>query len=372
MPLKDVMVLEFVGLAPGPFCGKILADFGASVLRIDKVWENNLDVMTHGKTTLNINLKTSEGRKLARKLVQVHDVLIDPFRPGVLESVGLGPHVLCKKNPRLIYARLTGFGQYGPLAKRAGHDINYLAISGVLSMLRSHNNRPTPPLNILADFAGGGLLCAMGICLALLERHRSGCGQVIDASMCEGVAYLSSWLFLSRSLPIWKSQAGQSMLDGGAYFYDLYETKDGKYMTVGALEPKFFQFFKSNLQLPELCQFPENRYEKNITIDLVKQAFLKKTQAEWSDIFENNDACVYPVVEWEDVAQHGHNKFRTSFERLNNMWVPVPSPILSRTPGSIKSMTTHLTNENVLQNMDLRKENIKNGKSVFPTKKSKI
>lgn len=321
---------------------------------------------------MNINLKTSEGRELTRKLVQVHDVLIDPFRPGVLESVGLGPDVVCKENPRLIYARLTGFGQYGPLAKRAGHDINYLGISGVLSMLRSHNKRPTPPLNILADFAGGGLLCAMGICLALLERHRSGCGQIIDASMCEGVAYLSSWLFLSRSLPIWENHSGQSMLDGGAYFYDLYETKDGKYMTVGALEPKFFKIFKNNLELPELCQFPGNQYEKVIAIDLVKRAFLKKTQVEWSDIFENSDACVYPVVEWEDASQHSHNKFRTSFQRLNNIWVPVPSPILSRTPGSLKSMSTRSTIEHFLKNVELRKENVKNCDVLFPTKKSKM
>ncbi|XP_028900899.1 alpha-methylacyl-CoA racemase isoform X2 [Zeugodacus cucurbitae] len=337
-----------------------------------QVWENNFDVLTHGKSTINIDLKTTEGRELARKLIQVHDVLIDPFRPGVLESVGLGPEVLCKENPRLIYARLTGFGQYGPLAKRAGHDINYLAISGVLSMLRSHGKRPTPPLNILADFAGGGLLCAMGICLALLERHRSGCGQIIDASMCEGVAYLSSWLFLSRSLPIWGSNSGQSMLDGGSYFYDLYETSDGKYMAVGALEPKFFEIFKNNLGLPELNQFPGNQYENDITIYLVKQAFLKKTQNEWSGIFENIDACVYPVLEWENVAQHNHNKYRTSFQRLNNMWAPVPSPLLSRTPGILKSMPTHSKIENVLKNLELREENVENLETSFTIQKSKI
>ncbi|XP_053961389.1 alpha-methylacyl-CoA racemase isoform X1 [Anastrepha ludens] len=369
MPLKDVRVVEFVGLAPGPFCGKILADFGASVLRVDKVWETNFDVLQCGKSTLRINIKEAEGRELARRLVLTHDVLIDPFRPGVMENIGLGPDDLCKENPRLIYARLTGFGQYGPLAKRAGHDINYLAISGVLSMLRSQNNKPTPPINILADFAGGGLSCALGICLALLERHRSGCGQIIDASMCEGVAYLSSWLFLSRSLPIWGNSAGQNMLDGGAFFYDSYETKDGKYMSVGALEPQFFNTFKQKLGLPELTQYYENQSQKESARDAVKKAFLEKTQAHWCKIFENVDACVFPVVEWEEVATYNHNKLRSNFQELNNELAPVPSPILSRTPGSLKSKYKNSSAAQFFKNIglsnDASNEMVENGEILF-------
>ncbi|CAD6997009.1 alpha-methylacyl-CoA racemase [Ceratitis capitata] len=362
MPLKDLMVIEFVGLAPGPLCGKILADFGASVLRVDKVWENSLDVLQDGKSTVVINLKDCEGREMARKLVLAHDVLIDPFRPGVMESIGLGPNTLCKQNPRLIYARLTGFGQKGPLCNRAGHDINYVAISGVLSMLRSRNNRPTPPLNILADFAGGGLLCVLGICLALLERHRSGLGQVIDSSMCEGIAYLSSWLFISRTLPIWSNPPGQNMLDGGAYYYDLYKTKDGKYMSVGALEPKFFDIFKEKIGLPELTQFPNNEYDKLVFKDKVGKTFLEKTQKEWSLIFDNCDACVFPVLEWEEVAEYGHNKFRRNFHMSKNIPVPVPSPILSRTPGSIRKAGNYSKIEHILKNMELSTENLSKSK----------
>ncbi|XP_017466938.1 PREDICTED: alpha-methylacyl-CoA racemase isoform X2 [Rhagoletis zephyria] len=318
------------------------------------IWENDFDVLQNGKCTININLKTSDGRQLARKIIQTQDVLIDPFRPGVMEKNGIGPDVLCKENPRLIYARLTGFGQYGSLAKRAGHDINYLAISGVLSMLRSQNSKPIPPVNILADFAGGGLICALGICLALLERHRSGCGQIIDASMCEGVAYISSWLFLSRSLPIWGNQTGQNILDGGSFFYDTYETKDGRFISVGALEPHFFDIFKQNLGLPELIQFPASEYQKNSAREAVKNAFKKKTRNEWSKVFENTDACVFPVVEWEEVAQYGHNKQRSSFQKFDNELVPVPSPLLSRTPGTLKSKRGNLTAVSVKGQVDNR------------------
>ncbi|XP_067622312.1 alpha-methylacyl-CoA racemase [Eurosta solidaginis] len=360
MPLKDILVMEFVGLAPGPFCGKILADFGAFVLRVDKVSENNFDVLNNGKSTLRINIKKPTGRELARKIVQTHDVLIDPFRPGVMENIGLGPDILCKENPRLIYARLTGFGQYGSLAKRAGHDINYLAISGVLSMLQSQNNKPTPPINILADFAGGGLICALGICLAILERHRSGCGQIIDSSMCEGAAYISSWLFLSRSLPIWGKNSGRNLLDGGAFFYDTYPTKDGKYMSVAALEPQFFENFKHNLGLPNLSQFTKNEYENKKARKAVTDAFLKKTQTEWSDIFENVDACVFPVIEWQKVGNHSHNKQRQSFQKLNNALAPVPSPLLSRTPGSLKRIYKHNNAAQILKNIGLSPRDIKN------------
>ncbi|XP_073825672.1 alpha-methylacyl-CoA racemase-like [Musca autumnalis] len=338
MPLKGIKVLEFAGLAPVPFCGKILADFGAKVTVIDRVNDNILNCMNRGKRILAINLKVPEGQQLVRKLAGNHDVLIEPFRPGVMEKLNLGPEVLCKDNPRLIYARLTGFGQHGRLAARAGHDINYAAVSGVLSMLGRKNERPQPPINILA-FAGGSLMCSLGICLALLERHRSGHGQVIDSAMTDGAAYVSSWLFMARNIPmVFQGKRGTNTLDGGSYFYDVYETKDGKYMSVAPIEPQFFDAFKDKLGLPELSQKVVNEDEKLAAKDILTKRFLEKTQAEWSAIFEDIDACVYPVIDWESVLDHDHLKSRHTFEKLDDgCLAPCPAPLLSRTPGQLST-----------------------------------
>ncbi|XP_073825650.1 alpha-methylacyl-CoA racemase-like [Musca autumnalis] len=340
MPLKGIKVLEFAGLAPAPFCGKILADFGAKVTVIDRVPDNVLNCMNRGKRVLAINLKVPEGQQLARKLAGTQDVLIEPFRPGVMEKLNLGPELLCKDNPRLIYARLTGFGQQGRLAARAGHDINYAAISGVLSMLGHKNEKPQPPINILADFAGGGLMCSLGICLALLERHRSGRGQVVDSAMIDGAAYVASWLFMARNVPtLFQGERGTNALDGGSYFYDVYETKDGKYMSVGCLEYQFFDEFKNKLGLPELSQVLVDEDEKKAAKDMVTKRFLEKTQAEWSAIFEDVDACVYPIIDWESVLDHDHNKTRRSFEKLDDgCLAPCPAPRLNRTPGKLSTL----------------------------------
>ncbi|XP_013114226.2 alpha-methylacyl-CoA racemase [Stomoxys calcitrans] len=336
MPLKGIKVLEFAGLAPAPFCGKILADFGAKVTVIDRVPDNSLNCLNGGKRVLAINLKRPEGQNLVRKLAGTHDVILEPFRPGIMEKMNLGPDVLCKDNPRLIYARLTGFGQEGRLAPRAGHDINYAAISGVLSMLGRKNEKPLPPINLLADFAGGGLMCAFGICLALLERHRSGRGQIVDSAMVDGAAYVASWLFMGRKMAtLWQGERGTNLLDGGYYFYDTYETKDGKYMSVGALEPQFFEEFKNKLGLPQLSQFVSEDSEKEAAKALVTKTFLQKTQDEWTAIFEDIDACVYPVLDWSEVMQHDHNKCRKAFAPFDedNSLAPQPAPRLSRTPG---------------------------------------
>ncbi|XP_037958631.1 alpha-methylacyl-CoA racemase isoform X2 [Teleopsis dalmanni] len=291
--------------------------------------------MQHGKRTLALDLKQPKAQQLLQNIVGSYDVLIEPYRPGTMEKLKLGPDSLCKMHPKLIYARLTGFGQTGRLAKRAGHDINYAAISGVLSMLGRYGEKPTPPINILADFAGGSLMCAFGILLALLERHHSGKGQIVDAAMIDGAAYVASWLFMSRTLPIWLGKRGENMLDGGVYFYDTYETKDGKFMSVGALEPQFFEIFKTRIGLPDLTQIMTDEAEIKDVKSKIREVFLQKTQAEWSDIFEDFDACVYPVVEWEDVMKHDHNKERESFQIIDNTIVPKPAPRLSRTPGNV-------------------------------------
>ncbi|XP_030561496.1 alpha-methylacyl-CoA racemase [Drosophila novamexicana] len=359
MPLRGVKVLEFVGLAPGPLCGKILADFGASVTRIDKVLDNPLDVLYHGKRSLAVDLKKAAGQRLVQQLAKKYDVIVEPFRPGVMEKLNLGPGQLCTDNPRLIYARLTGFGQKGRLAARAGHDLNYAAVSGVLSMLGREHEKPTAPINLLADFAGGSVMCALGICVALLERHRSGLGQVVDAAMVDGAAYVASWLFMSRELSIWNQsqQRGVNLLDGGAYFYDTYKTKDGLFMSVAALEPQFFELLKDRLQLPqELSQYGEEH--QILGRQLLTDIFLTKSQAEWSAIFEDVDACVYPVVDWQKVQEHGHNAERQSFERVGDILAPRPAPRLSRTPGKLRR-DVQMEVQSLLDELNIKPEQLR-------------
>lgn len=287
--------------------------------------------MKNGKKSLALNLKDKKGIEILKKLARRSDVLIEPFRSGVMEGLGLGPKVLQEINPRLIYARLTGFGQSGPYAPMAGHDINYVATSGVLSFLGRKNEKPTPPVNLLADFGGGGLSCALGIILALFERTKSGKGQVIDSSMVEGTAYLSSWLFRSQHLPIWGNERGNNILDTGSHFYETYETSDGKFMAVGALESQFYEILVEKLNIDGLSeQWSDFDWKKKI----LKAVFKTKTRDEWCKIFDGTDACVTPVLEAYEAPNHPHNKERESFDVLENGIVaPKPAPKLSRTPG---------------------------------------
>jgi len=271
-----------------------------------------------------------------KSLCKNADVLIEPYRPGVMEKLGLGPDVLLNENPQLIYARLTGFGGdgNGKYADRAGHDINYLAVSGLLSMFGRKGEKPIPPVNLGADFAGGGLMCAFGICVALLERHRSGKGQIVDCAMVEGAAYVGSWLYRSRNLPVWGGKRGENILDTGNHSYDTYETKDGKFMSVGALEPQFYNVFIKGLGLDpdEIDQIGD--VEKNRK--LLTEVFKRKTQKEWCQVFDGIDACVFPVLEWDEAPQHEHNRVRNVFldeSKANGVVVPNPAPKLSRTPG---------------------------------------
>ncbi|KAG7208820.1 hypothetical protein KM043_015010 [Ampulex compressa] len=316
MPLKGIKVLELAGLAPGPFCGMVLADFGASVIRIDQVRASQLytDILGHGKRSIALNLKTREGVDIFKKLSDQSDVIIDPFRRGVTEKLKIGPNDIMKSNNKLIYARLTGYGQYGSYADMSGHDINFLGISGLLSLFGRYNQKPTPPINLAADFGGGGLMCAFGIILALYERSKSNVGQIIDASMVDGTAYLGSWLFRSQKSYLWGNERGKNILDSGTHFYDTYETKDKKYMCVGALEPQFYDEFISKLgfskdEIPHLDNFEENR-------EKLEKIFKTKTQSEWCAIFDGTDACVTPVLNLEKVADHPHNR---ELEILNEL-----------------------------------------------------
>eukprot|EP00088_Acartia_fossae_P070410 TRINITY_DN9426_c0_g1_i3.p1 TRINITY_DN9426_c0_g1~~TRINITY_DN9426_c0_g1_i3.p1 ORF type:complete len:377 (-),score=73.00 TRINITY_DN9426_c0_g1_i3:244-1374(-) len=329
MALRGIKVLELAGLAPVPVCGMILADYGAAVTRVDRPGTVlNYDVTARGKRSIALDLKKKEGVDIVRDLSKKHDILIEPFRPGVMEKLGLGPKILTEENPSLIYVRLTGFGQTGPYKKMAGHDINYLAMSGVLSFLGRKNENPLAPINLLADFAGGSFVCAMGVMAALLERSASGKGQVIDSCMVEGAAYVGSWLYASKEMNIWGNPRGQNFLDSGVHFYETYKTADDKYMAVGALEPQFYSVFLDKLGLTdeELPQFGEPDEMKAKLAGI----FATKTQDEWSKIFDGSDACVTPVLDTEQAAQHYHNVDRKSFLPGG---MPRPAPILSRTPA---------------------------------------
>uniref|UniRef100_A0A3P9HKH0 Alpha-methylacyl-CoA racemase n=1 Tax=Oryzias latipes TaxID=8090 RepID=A0A3P9HKH0_ORYLA len=336
MALTGVRVIELAGLAPAPFCGMILSDFGAKVIRVDRTKTlTNLDTLARGKLSVAINLKTSEGISLLKNLCVQSDVVLEPYRKGVMEKLGLGPHELLKQNPRLIYARLTGYGQSGCFASAAGHDINYVAMSGLLSRLGRSGEKPYAPLNLLADFAGGGLTCALGIVLALFERTKSGKGQIIDASMVEGAAYTGSFVWKSHSIGLWERDRGQNMLDSGAPFYDTYRTLDGKYIAVGALEPQFYDQLLKGLELedeelpPQMSvgDWPELRR-------VFTERFASKTQAEWSRIFDKIDACATPVLSFDEVSSHPHNQERGSFMKdSEGAECPRPAPVLSRTPA---------------------------------------
>ncbi|KAM0732985.1 Alpha-methylacyl-CoA racemase [Formica fusca] len=332
MVLKKIKVLELAGLAPGPFCGMVLADFGASVIRVDRIGAQMLDYLGHGKRSIALNLKSEIGINIFKRLSDQSDVVIDTYRKGVMEKLKIGPNELMATNKKLIYARLTGYGQDGSCADMAGHDINYLGLSGLLSLFGRYNEEPTPPVNLAADFGGGGLMCALGIVLALYERTKSNIGQVIDASMVEGTAYLGSWLFRTQKMSgIWGNPRGKNILDTGAHFYNTYETKDKLYMCIGALEPQFYEIFVEKLgfsseEIPQFESFEENRRK-------IAEIFKKKTQAEWCAIFDGTDACVTPLLSLKDAASYSHNKQRQTFTIVGDDIIPNPAPRLSHTPG---------------------------------------
>ncbi|XP_038207378.1 alpha-methylacyl-CoA racemase [Zerene cesonia] len=378
MALRGIKVVEMIGLAPGPVCGSILADFGATVTVVAKIEPSPVDIMCNGKRMVSVNLKSKEGVGVVKKLCATSDVLIDTYRPGVLEKLGLGPEVLMKENTRLIYTRLSGYGQDGYYRDKPGHDINYVAISGVLSMLKKDDQPPRPPINLLADFAGGSMISALGIMMALFERTKSGKGQQIDASMVEGAAYVANWLFKSRNLPFLNQEPGKNILDGGAACYGVYRTKDGKFMAVGAIEPYFYSNFLKGLQLLEddYNQYGDDEHNRR----KFQEQFLTKTQDEWVAIFDELDACVTPVVEFHEAQKHKCNSSRSSFYiDHNSLVVPEPAPRLSRTfaeASGKKQQTKHGQHTmEVLLELGYSKteiNNLINKGIVYATKKSNL
>ncbi|KAH9518360.1 hypothetical protein Btru_016517 [Bulinus truncatus] len=330
MALKGIKVIEMAGLAPVPYCGMILSDFGARVIRVDRPFAPDIDCMGRGKKSVCIDIKKKEGVAVLKKLCSDADVLVEPFRPGIMEKLGLGPEVLTQANPKLIYARLTGYGQTGLLSNKAGHDINYIAVSGLLSRFGKKDEPPHPPVNVAADFAGGGLICALGIVMALYERNTSGLGQVIDANMVEGSAYLGSWLDGNKA--IFAKPRGCNMLDGGAAFYSTYQTKDNKYVAVGALEDKFYKELLKGLGLTEKDVSQTDDYDKQK--EIFTNIFLTKTRDEWTEIFKDLDACITPVLSSEEASAHPHNASKETFQKSVSPpeLMANPAPRLSRTP----------------------------------------
>jgi alpha-methylacyl-CoA racemase len=340
-PLAGLRVVELVGLAPAPFAATVLADLGAEVIRIDRarpgfdVLSFPNDPLTRSRRWIGLDTKSDEGRELALRLIDRADVLVEGFRPGVTERLGLGPSDCLARNPRLIYGRITGWGQDGPLAPAAGHDINYIGLAGALEPIGRAGERPVPPLNLLGDFGGGGLLLAMGILAALVERADSGRGQVIDASMVDGAALLTTALHGLKNLGMWNRGRGENMLDGGAPFYDTYETADGRYVAVGAIEERFWADLVRVLDLDpadvsgrlDPAQWPAVRAKLAAVIRT-------RTRDEWEKLAAGTDACLTPVLTPEEARSHPHNVARGTFADVDGHPQPAPAPKFTRTPAA--------------------------------------
>jgi alpha-methylacyl-CoA racemase len=342
-PLAGVKVLEFEAIGPAPFAGMLLADMGADVLVVDRPGSSGLglererwyDVMLRGKRSVTLDLKNEKAKEAALRLIARADALIEGFRPGVMERLGLGPDVVLKRNPKLVYGRMTGWGQEGPLAPRAGHDINYIALAGVLNAFGRKGEAPVPPLNLVGDFGGGGMLLGFGVVCALLEAGRSGRGQVVDAAMVDGAALLAAMFHGFLKAKSWSEERGVNILDTGAPWYDVYETKDGKYVAIGAIEDKFFAELVSRLQLKgvppqhERARWPEMRA-------LFRKTFLERTRDQWCQAFEGSDACFAPVLGWSEAREHSHNAQRNAYVEVRGVKQPAPAPRFSRTPGAVR------------------------------------
>lgn len=341
-PLHGVRVLEFAGLGPAPFCGMLLSDLGAEVVRITRPGAppQPFDtVLNRGRITLSLDLKQSFGVEVSRALSKSADILIEGFRPGVMEQLGLGPDVLLNDNEKLVYGRMTGWGQQGPNARSAGHDINYIALSGALHAI-GESTKPTPPLNLVGDFGGGALYLAMGVLAALLNARATGRGQVVDCAMTDGAASLMSMMFGLRGNGEWRELRQSNLLDGGAPFYDTYRCADGKWICIGALEPQFFAELLGKLRIPA-SEFP-NHLDRTCWPAMrarFEQIFQSETQAHWCELLENTDACFAPVLSISEAVDHPHNVARGTFISHSGIVQPAPAPRFSRTPTAIQNST---------------------------------
>ncbi len=344
-PLTGIKVLEFEAIGPGPFCGMMLSDMGADVLLVERPQDPGLgvprarwtDVMSRGRRSVTLDLKSPQGVQAALELADKADALIEGFRPGVMERMGLGPDVLLARNPRLVYGRMTGWGQAGPLAPRAGHDINYIALTGVLHAIGRAGQAPVPPLNLIGDFGGGGMLLAFGIACGLVEARHSGKGQVVDAAMVDGASTLAAMFSGMMAAKRWSEVRGENILDTGSPWYDTYETKDGKYVAIGSIEPKFYAELLERLGLAgESLPKQNDRDGWPVLRERFAAVFGSKTRDEWVAAFEGSDACFAPVLTFSEARENAHNQARGTFVDLGGISQPGPAPRFSRTPGAIR------------------------------------
>ena len=346
-PLAGLRIVEMAGLGPVPLAGLILSELGARVLRVERISNEQaflaapaeFDLDRHGRDIVRIDLKRPEGIELVLRLLGEADALIEGFRPGVMERLGLGPDAALARNPALIYGRMTGFGQDGPLAGRAGHDLTYLALSGVLHAIGPKGHKPVPPLNLVADYGGGAMFLIVGLLAALFERSRSGRGQVVDAAMVDGAAMLAAPFFAFLSAGMWKDRRGVNLLDSGAPFYDTYETADGKHVAVACLEPRFFAEFARLLPLEE--RLARGQYDMRLWPER-REAFAARLQErprdEWAALFEETDACVAPVLSLSEAPSHRHARARDAHAEVGKMTRPRPAPRFSRSQARVSGL----------------------------------
>jgi len=349
-PLAGVRILEIAGIGPGPFAAMMLADLGADLLRVDRAERVNpnpgeeppADLLNRGRRSVGLDLKNPDGVAALLKLVEGADALLEGFRPGVMERLGLGPDTCLERNPRLVYGRMTGWGQTGPLAHAAGHDINYIALAGTLHGIGRAGEKPLPPLNLVGDFGGGGMLLAFGIVSALFERSGSGKGQVVDAAMVDGAAVLMTMMHGFRQIGMWKDERGTNLLDTGSHFYDTYETADGKYVSIGSIEPQFYQELLrlTGLEGEELPRQME-RTAWGPLAERLTEIFKSKTRDEWCEIMEGTDVCFAPVLSMGEAYEHPHNVARGTFVEVAGKLQPGPAPRFSRTPAEISRPPSH-------------------------------
>ncbi|MBT5849552.1 MAG: CoA transferase [Acidimicrobiaceae bacterium] len=349
-PLQGVTIIELAGIGPGPFCAMMLSDMGADVIRVDRAGAVRggdpnvppIDVLGRGRRSIGIDLKSPDGRETLMRLVDKADGLTEGFRPGVTERLGLGPDECMARNSALVYGRMTGWGQTGPYALTAGHDINYIALAGALEPIGRRGEAPVPPLNLVGDFGGGGMYLAFGMVCAILEARSSGQGQVVDAAMVDGAASLMGFFHGFRAMGIWNDDRGTNMLDTGAPYYDVYETSDGKYVSIGSIEPQFYAELREKLGLDDAkwdaqqtrADWPDRKAD-------LAEIFMMKTREEWCELIEGSDVCFAPVLSIEEAPKHPHNVARGTFTEVAGVTQPGPAPRFSRTEAKIQGPAAH-------------------------------
>jgi alpha-methylacyl-CoA racemase len=371
-PLQGLTIIEIAGIGPGPFAAMLLADMGADVIRVEgpggsmftAAHNPKLDFLNRNKRCISINLKASEGVDTVLTLIEKADALLEGNRPGVMERLGLGPDICLTRNPALVYGRMTGWGQEGPMAKEAGHDINYVALSGALHGIGRAGEKPAIPLNLVGDFGGGGLMLAYGMVCALLEAKNSGKGQVVDAAMIDGAATLMASTFAAFQVGFWSDERGTNLLDSGSHFYEVYETADGKYISLGSIEPQFYAALLE--KLGDDARHFENQFDMENWPEMkekMAQIIKNKTRDEWDVVFAGVDVCYAPVLSMEEVRHHPHHQARGTFVDDGEVWQPAPAPRFSRTPGTIRNCAAEIgqDTESVLREFGFTEEQIAAG-----------